>query len=96
MSNSFLIPPIPKNEPVKNYAPKSMEKREVKAMLKKLKKEKRDIPMFIGGKRITTNNKVAIHPPHEIKHTLGHYNRGTKKHVNDAIKSALLAKDAWA
>ena len=96
MSNSFLTPPIPKNEPVKSYGPKSTEKREVKAMLKKLKKEKRDIPMFIGGKRITTNNKVAIHPPHEIKHTLGHYNRGTKKHVNDAIKSALLAKDAWA
>ncbi len=96
MSNSFLTSPIPKNEPVKSYGPKSTEKREIKAMLKKLKKEKRDIPMFIGGKRVTTNKKVAIHPPHEIKHTLGHYNRGTKKHVNDAIKSALSAKDAWA
>ncbi|HAW05461.1 MAG TPA: hypothetical protein DCW83_12290, partial [Saprospirales bacterium] len=50
MSNSFLTPPIPKNEPVKSYGPKSTEKREIKAMLKKLKKEKRDIPMFIGGK----------------------------------------------
>ncbi len=96
MSNSFLTPPVPKNEPVKSYAPKSAEKKEVKAMLKKLKKEKRDIPMFIGGKRITTKTKVAIHPPHEIKHTLGHYNKGTKKHVNDAIKAALSAKEAWA
>jgi len=96
MSNSFLTTPTPKNEPVKSYAPKSAEKKEVKAMLKKLKKEKRDIPMFIGGKRVTTKKKVAIHPPHELKHTLGHYNQGTKKHVNDAIKAALSAKEAWA
>jgi len=96
MSNSFLTTPTPKNEPVKSYAPKSAEKKEVKAMLKKLKKEKRDIPMFIGGKRVTTKNKVAIHPPHELKHTLGHFNKGTKKHVNEAIKAALAAKESWA
>ena len=96
MSNSFLTTPTPKNEPVKSYAPKSAEKKEVKAMLKKLKKEKRDIPMFIGGKRVTTKNKVSIHPPHELKHTLGQYNKVGKKHVKDAIDAALSAKDAWA
>lgn len=96
MSNSFLNVPIAVNEPVMSYAPGSDERKEVKAMLRKLKKEKRDIPMFIGGKRVTTKNKVTMHPPHERKHVLGHYNKGTKKHVNDAIKAALDAQEAWA
>lgn len=96
MSNSFLNTPIAVNEPVLSYAPGSDEKKEVKAMLKKLKSQERDIPMFIGGKRVTTKNKVVIHPPHERKHILGHYNKGTKKHVNDAIKAALAAKESWA
>lgn len=96
MSNQFLNVPMPVNEPVLSYAPGSPERKEVKAMLKKLKGQKRDIPMFIGGKKVTTKKKVAIHPPHETKHVLGHYSQGTKKHVKDAIEAALEAKDAWA
>lgn len=52
--------------------------------------------MYIGGKTVKTGNKVAIHPPHEIKHTLGYFHAGEEKHVNLAIDAALKAKDAWA
>ena len=55
-----------------------------------------DIPMYIGGKEVRTENKVRMAPPHDHQHTLGHFNMGTKQHVNDAIQAALGAQKAWA
>ncbi len=88
--------PLPANEPVLNYAPGSKEKETLKATLKKLKSEELDIPMYIGGEEVRTGKKTAIHPPHEIKHTLGYFHSGDEKHVEQAIKAALAAKQAWA
>lgn len=88
--------PLPVNEPVLNYAPGSKEKETLKATLKKLKSEELDIPMYIGGEEVRTGKKIAIHPPHEIKHTLGYFHSGDEKHVEQAIKAALAAKQAWA
>ncbi|MBN8877194.1 MAG: L-glutamate gamma-semialdehyde dehydrogenase [Sphingobacteriales bacterium] len=88
--------PMPVNEPVLSYAPGSKEKETLKAALKKLKSEELDIPMYIGGEEVRTGKKTAIHPPHEIKHTLGYFHSGDEKHVEQAIKAALTAKQAWA
>ena len=52
--------------------------------------------MYINGKEVRTGVKQAIHPPHEIKHTLGHFHVGSKKEVNLAISAALKARNAWA
>lgn len=87
---------IPVNEPVLSYAPGSKERAELKRTLAELKSQPFDIPMFIGGEEVRTENKVAIHPPHEIAHTIGHYNEGTAEHVHQAVEAALRAKDAWA
>jgi 1-pyrroline-5-carboxylate dehydrogenase len=88
--------PLPVNEPVLGYAPGSKEKEILKATLKKLKSEEIDIPMYIGGEEVRTGKKIAIHPPHEIKHTLGYFHSGNEQHVEQAIKAALAAKQAWA
>ena len=88
--------PMPSNEPVLGYAPGSAERANLKAVLKKLKSEEADIPMYIGGKEVRTNKKIAIHPPHEISHTLGYFHAGDEKHVRQAIDAALAAKEAWA
>lgn len=88
--------PLPANEPVLSYAPGSAERANLKAVLKKLKSEEADIPMYIGGKEVRTNKKTAIHPPHEISHTLGYFHAGDEKHVRQAIDAALAAKEAWA
>jgi 1-pyrroline-5-carboxylate dehydrogenase len=52
--------------------------------------------MYIGGREIRTDNKVAIRPPHERKHILGYFHAGEEKHVKQAIKAALDAKESWA
>jgi 1-pyrroline-5-carboxylate dehydrogenase len=90
----FTVPP-PVNEPVLNYAPGSPEKIALKKALAQLKSEKWDIPMVIGGQKIFTNEKISIHPPHELKHTLGHYSKGNATHVQQAIDAALKAKPKW-
>ena len=96
MSLGYFSYPMPNNEPILQYAPGSAERIALKRTLAELKKKELDIPMIIGGKAIRTGNKVALHPPHEIAHTLGHFHAGEAKHVTQAIDAALKAKEAWA
>ncbi len=96
MSLGTFSYPIPVNDPVVAYAPGTPEKAALKKALATLKKKELDIPMYIGSRAIRTENKVAIHPPHELAHTLGYFNAGDKKHVEMAIAAALQAKESWA
>jgi len=88
--------PLPANEPVLNYAPGSAEKKRLKEVLAILKKEKADVPMYIGGEEVRTGNLVEMRPPHERRHLLGHFHSGEAKHVTKAINAALKVKDKWA
>jgi 1-pyrroline-5-carboxylate dehydrogenase len=87
--------PLPANDPVISYAPGTPEKAALKKALADLKKKELDIPMYIGGKMVRTDKKMAIHPPHELSHTLGHFSVGEEKHVQAAIAAALQAKEKW-
>lgn len=95
MSNSFFKVPVATNEPVMAYAPGSPERKSVKETLVALKNVKVDIPMFIGDKKVYTDHKKSIHPPHELTHTLGTYSQGDRSHVEMAIHAALEAKKSW-
>ncbi len=96
MSIGTFSYPLPTNDPVLSYAPGSSEKAGLKKALAELKKKQLDIPMYIGGKMVKTDKKIAIHPPHELAHTLGHFSAGNETHVHLAIAEALKAKEKWA
>ena len=96
MSLGYFSYPMPVNEPVLSYAPNSPERKRLKEVLVELRKEKIDVPMYIGSKEVRTNKKGTLHPPHEIAHTLGTYSEGNEKHVTQAINAALAAKESWA
>ena len=96
MSLGTFSYPMPVNEPVLSYAPGSPERAALKKTLTELKKKAIEVPMYIGGKQVKTGKKVAMHPPHEIAHTLGYFHAGEEKHVHQAIDAALKAKEAWA
>ena len=51
--------------------------------------------MYIGSEEVRTGKKAAMHPPHEISHTLGHFHEGGEKHITMAIDAALKAKASW-
>lgn len=95
MSLGYFDYPLPANEPVLSYAPGSAERKALKAALAELKQREEDVPMYIGGEEVRTGKKVAMHPPHEIKHTLGYYHAGDQSHVEKAIEAALKAKASW-
>ncbi len=95
MPKGIFKVPVPINEPVKQYAPGSPERKELQAMLKELRSKEIDIPMYIGGKEVRSGNKVRIAPPHDHKHTLGHFHKTDKAHVEKAIEAALAAREKW-
>jgi 1-pyrroline-5-carboxylate dehydrogenase len=88
--------PVAVNEPIKSYASGSTERKELQAMLKELRSKELDIPMYIGNKEVRSENKTRLAPPHDHKHTLGHFHKSDKTHVEQAIKAALDAKEKWA
>ena len=96
MSKGIFNVPTPINEPIKNYAPGSAERKALQAMLKELRLKEIEVPMYIGGNEVKSNVKVRMSPPHDHKHTLGYFHRSDKKHVSLAIRSALSAKKKWA
>jgi 1-pyrroline-5-carboxylate dehydrogenase len=87
--------PMPVNEPILSYVPNSPERKRLKEVLQELKSQTIDVPMYIGDKEVRTGKTVAIKPPHEHKHVLGHFHSGDAKHVKLAIAAALQAKSAW-
>ena len=95
MNNEIFKMSIPINEPILNYSPGSKEKKELKKVLNDFKSKEVDIPMYINGKEIRTDNKIRISPPHNHNHTLGCYNHGDASHVHSAIKAAMSAKKSW-
>ncbi|MFD2784876.1 L-glutamate gamma-semialdehyde dehydrogenase [Hymenobacter rubripertinctus] len=96
MANAFFNVPLPINEPVKGYAPDSPERIELLKTLKEFKQQERDIAMHIGGQEVRTGKLVRMSPPHDHKHTLGHFHRGDASHVQQAIDAALAARTEWA
>ncbi len=95
MSNAIFQVPIAVNEAVKSYANGSPERESLLTTYRKMWSESIDIPMFIGGKKVTTENRRSIHPPHKLSHTLGHYHYGTAEHIKMAIDAALEARKNW-
>ncbi|MBC6988067.1 L-glutamate gamma-semialdehyde dehydrogenase [Hymenobacter sp. BT491] len=96
MSNGFFNVPTPINEPVKSYAPGSKERDELQQMLRELKQQQVDVPMYIGGQKVRTGNTQTISPPHDHQYVLGHFHEGDASHVTQAIEAALAAREQWA
>src|SRR5688572_29797453 len=95
MANAVFSLPEIVNEPVLSYIKGSAERKKLTESIKELKSKAIDIPMYIGGKRVTSDQKIEIRPPHELKHVLGKYNKGGSSHVKQAIQAALKAKPTW-
>ena len=95
MSKAISQVPFAINEPVRTYEPGSEEVKSLIATYKKMWKEKVEIPMVINGKEIKTTEKVVINSPQDHQHDLGFYYKGDMSHVDDAINSALAAREKW-
>lgn len=95
MNNLIPQPPLPANEPVRSYTPGSPERRSLKKRLEELKRERVEIPAFIGGEAIRTGRTETVHPPHEHGRRLGTFHRCEQDDVAKAIQTALDVRHDW-
>lgn len=96
MTRGFFNVPVAVNEPVKTYAPGSPEREELLATYKTMYNSSVDVPMYINGQEVRTGTTKNITPPHDHQHLVGQYHTAEKKHVDEAIETALAAREAWS
>ncbi len=96
MGKGFFNVPIAINEPVKEYAPGSPEREAVLEAYKTMYSTKTEVPLYINGQDVRTGNTKPMSPPHDHQHNVGEYHLAEKKHVEEAINTALEARKNWA
>lgn len=84
------------NEPVRQYAPGSPERAELKARLAAMQKECPEIPLVIGGEEIRTGDIANAVSPHKHRQVTAKWHKARQKDVTAAIASAKKAQRDWA
>ncbi len=95
MSTGFFKVPKAKNEIVKSYRPGSPERKEVVATYQKMISSISEVPMYINGNDVKSKTKKTISPPHDHQKIVGEYYLAEPEHIDNAIDSALAAKENW-
>nr|BAV14025.1 aldehyde dehydrogenase [Pholiota microspora] len=92
---TFKVPAID-NEPMKSYAPGSVERKGLIAAIAQMEQQLPfEVPCIINGKEVKTG-KIAKQPmPHDHANHLCTYHEADEATVASAIDGALAAKEAW-
>jgi 1-pyrroline-5-carboxylate dehydrogenase len=88
--------PEPYNEPVRNYAPGSPEREELRRRLDELQSQQIEIPLVIGGEEVRTGDTFAAVEPHNRSHVLAGVHKGGAAEVDRAIAAAADAWESWS
>jgi 1-pyrroline-5-carboxylate dehydrogenase len=96
MDEALFTLSMPQNEPVRNYAPGSPEKRTLKVRLAELASERIEIPLIIGGKEVRTGNTVECVIPHDHGHVLADCHLAGPAEIGQAIEASRQARLEWA
>jgi 1-pyrroline-5-carboxylate dehydrogenase len=89
-------PPRPQNEPVKDYAPGSPEREEVKRRLAELQATRLELPCVIGGRDVRTGDTFEAVLPHRRAHVLADVHQAGEAEVAQAIEAAATAWREWS
>src|SRR5262245_38631051 len=97
MSTSGIFrPPKPVNEPVKDYAPGSPEREELRRRLDQMQSERIELPLVIGGEEVETGETAEVVMPHKKSHVLADAQQGGAGEVERAIEAAGEAWQNWS
>jgi len=87
--------PIAVNEPILSFAPGSSERAELRAALKKIEAETREIPIIIGGQEVRTENVRFQVSPYNHQQKIAKYYWADKDLVTKAADAAVAAQHEW-
>jgi 1-pyrroline-5-carboxylate dehydrogenase len=94
--DAVTVPPTPRNEPVRGYAPDSAERASLEARCKELAAEHAELTMTIGGvSRLGAGDRVDVVAPHRHATVLGALGNATVADVRDAVAAAKEAAPGW-
>src|SRR4029078_8925379 len=97
MSNhGIFTPPTPVNEPIKDYAPGSPEREQLKKRIAEMEAERLDIPCIIGGKEVRNGDLAQPDMPPRKSHVLAAVHQAGEAEVQEAIKAAAQAWQDWS
>jgi len=95
MANALSQPPVPYNEPVRAYAPRSPERASLQRRLDEMAAERLDIPCIIGGEEVRTGATMPAVMPHDHGHVLADVHVAGPAEVTRAIEAATAAWHDW-
>lgn len=95
MNNSYPKVHAFMNEKILTYLPGTQEHRALYETYRQMYEDFLDIPLIIGGKRITTEKLEVCTVPHKKDHKIGQYHMAGKKEAEQAIEAALEARKNW-
>lgn len=93
MSNSY---PIPANEPVLSYTPRSPEREVLRAELAAQKNDCREIGAVINGQRLHGTTATPVRAPHDHERVLANLYHADSTACTAAIDAALAAQPQWS
>jgi 1-pyrroline-5-carboxylate dehydrogenase len=88
--------PEPKNDPVRDYAPGSRDREELRVRIAEMQRERIEIPLLIGGEEVRTGDTFEAVMPHDKDHVLADVHKGSPEHVQQAIDAAREAWHDWS
>src|SRR5438034_4327760 len=95
-THSVFTPPPADNEPIHEYAPGSPERESLLRRLERMRDERVDIPLVIGGHDVRTGETKPAVMPHDKGHVLADVHQGGPEHVQSAIDAAAKAWEDWS
>lgn len=88
--------PVPRNEPVREYAPRSAERASLEQRLKELAAERLELTAYVAGEhRHGGGAPIDVVQPHNHRHVLGTLRNSTRADAERAVETALAAGPAW-
>ena len=94
--DAITHPPAPANEPVRDYAPGSPERKSLTAKLAELSATQFELTMTIDGeRRMAGGTPIDVVQPHNHGHVLGTTANATHADAKAAVAAALRAAPDW-
>jgi 1-pyrroline-5-carboxylate dehydrogenase len=94
--STLAKPAAPRNEPVRDYAPHSPERAQIEQELRRLSASRQELPLFIGGRAVTTGRFEPAVIPHDQGRILADAHLAGPDEVRAAIAAARAAWPSWS
>ena len=89
-------PAAPQNEPVRSYAPGTIERESLKRSIASISASSFDVPLRIGDREVRTHQTANVTMPHNHRHVIATWHQAGPAEVEQAIQAATETHREWS